>query len=68
MPVDCLSVLAPRKYGFWGHDGVFCRSAATVKSSRFVPVDLSYPDDSYPGSDISYTLNTYLTLVTDTYC
>ena len=24
-------------------------------SSRFVPMDLSYPDDSYPGLDVSYT-------------
>ena len=23
-------------------------------SSRFVPMDFSYPDDSYPGLDVSY--------------
>ena len=25
-------------------------------SSRFVPMDLSYPDDLYPGSDVSYPI------------
>ena len=25
-------------------------------TSRFVPMDLSYPDDSYPGSDVLYPL------------
>ena len=25
-----------------------------VLTSRFVPMDVSYPDDSYPGSDVSY--------------
>ena len=26
-------------------------------TSRFVPLDLSYRDDSYPGSDVSYPLS-----------
>ena len=26
-------------------------------SSRLVLMDLSYPDDSYPGSDVSYVLS-----------
>ena len=29
-------------------------TAYRAVSSRFVPMDLSYPDDSYPGLDVSY--------------
>ena len=34
--------------------GYYTSFWACWNSSRFIPMDLSYPDDSYPGSDISY--------------
>ena len=46
----------------WPNNALFTKPCCRTESpfpltSRFVPRDLSYPDDSYPGSDVSYPLS-----------
>ena len=58
---NCNTCKVHEHYGYWTRSGKrqFEDTAVGLSlmvTSRFVPMDLSYPDDSYPGSDISYPL------------